>query len=1038
MGTLKTIEDHRDLILLAEIGALIHDLGKLSKEFVIQQSIECYKTQKTYCPECEFHHEKILTDSANFLRSTLVNLLQDSKWRLRLQSNMINQLKQAPEHLGHFISSHTNIKSGVGLLALVARCDQVDSGVDKGALQNSAKQSCANTQMTSAFGYEHGLSLDSGRDNLKMVREELCTSLEDMLSRLLSSNTPLSSEDRAKILRAIRNAYRQALGETRRAANDVTLWNHTYSVASLQKAALAQVLLKGEWPKDLRKELQWRILRLTFNGLQFLEHAHRTPDILGRLQVVQKALDNVRTLLEVTLPLGNEIYRDENGSAFIVPNANNLLEIKDNQGKSLSNRIVEEFDKELRGEIWLDLSNEWFSNPSRYAVELGRLLNKPLPPLTADPQLTWNQWETREGVEVCTVCTLRPIEPSTEAIERNVCDICERRRGSRAKQWINNMRTTIWTDEVADTNGLLALVVGYFDLTAWLKGLFSSSVLAQKPPVDRSYGKIVSQLAEELRQNVKPCNSNPSLLQQLAPEAFCQPAQDFYQAMVEERDIHDLATTVAPDDYRLKAELLFFFLLRKNPSFGRISRIWETTRSFWQEVLPTDESVNPCLSIVSQKAQKTGPRLEIRGTVRSKQQGAILHPYSTYELVLPREVRLSVIWDKSKERFVTTDNLWYLSKTEQLGKDVRLCLQDHKGKQLRLEESVGYDSADRMWGAIEIQDVMEILDSSYIPVIPILAEPRTFMALVPADKSLEIAKAIKEKYEREMGKVRNRLPLHLGIVYAGRRTPLRAVLDAGRRMLKVPAWPENGWHVEEVQDGIAENSSTLPKGFQSDPHFSQWRCIRLSRDGYQVVWQVPLRMGDGVTEDDWYPYVFFDAAVEPVDRQRRLQTINPWTNKNGWLVHTSELQKDDTVYFMPATLDFEFLDTTSRRFEIAYDDQGQRRNPRKRTRPYLLDDLSRLKKLWREMSRLEKSQRRQVIAIIETIRETWFGDDQEGKSLTDNVFRQFVHDTLANAAWPKNYSWENIPNSQREELITAGAKGELADLAELHLQILKE
>lgn len=289
MGTLKTIEDHRDLILLAEIGALIHDLGKLSKKFVIQQSIEC-KTKKTYCPECEFDHEKILAHPTDFLRPTLVNLLQDSKWRLRLQSNMINQLKQTPEHLGHFISSHTNIHSGVVLLALVARCDQVDSGVDKGALQNSAKQSCINTQMTSAFGYEHGLSLDSGRDNLEMVREELCTLLENMLNQLLSSNTPLSSEDRAKILRTIRNAYRQALGETRRAANDVTLWNHTYSVASLQKAALAQVLLKGEWLKDLRKELQWRILRLTFNGLQFLEHAHRTPDILGRLQVVQKHL----------------------------------------------------------------------------------------------------------------------------------------------------------------------------------------------------------------------------------------------------------------------------------------------------------------------------------------------------------------------------------------------------------------------------------------------------------------------------------------------------------------------------------------------------------------------------------------------------------------------------------------------------------------------------------------------------------------------------------------------------------------------------
>jgi hypothetical protein len=31
---LQTLEQHRDLIVLAEIGALIHDIGKLSEEFV--------------------------------------------------------------------------------------------------------------------------------------------------------------------------------------------------------------------------------------------------------------------------------------------------------------------------------------------------------------------------------------------------------------------------------------------------------------------------------------------------------------------------------------------------------------------------------------------------------------------------------------------------------------------------------------------------------------------------------------------------------------------------------------------------------------------------------------------------------------------------------------------------------------------------------------------------------------------------------------------------------------------------------------------
>ena len=40
MENLKKLMEHRDAILLAEIGALIHDLGKLSEEFVKAHSIK--------------------------------------------------------------------------------------------------------------------------------------------------------------------------------------------------------------------------------------------------------------------------------------------------------------------------------------------------------------------------------------------------------------------------------------------------------------------------------------------------------------------------------------------------------------------------------------------------------------------------------------------------------------------------------------------------------------------------------------------------------------------------------------------------------------------------------------------------------------------------------------------------------------------------------------------------------------------------------------------------------------------------------------
>ena len=54
------------------------------------------------------------------------------------------------------------------------------------------------------------------------------------------------------------------------------------------------------------------------------------------------------------------------------------------------------------------------------------------------------------------------------------------------------------------------------------------------------------------------------------------------------------------------------------------------------------------------------------------------------------------------------------------------------------------------------------------------------------------------------------------------------------------------------------------------------------------------------------------------------------------------------------------------------------------------------------------------------------------------MFRQFVTDTLAGAEWPKSQPWGGISREWRDKLVQAGASGELADLVELHMEILKE
>jgi hypothetical protein len=303
------------------------------------------------------------------------------------------------------------------------------------------------------------------------------------------------------------------------------------------------------------------------------------------------------------------------------------------------------------------------------------------------------------------------------------------------------------------------------------------------------------------------------------------------------------------------------------------------------------------------------------------------------------------------------------------------------------------------------------------------------MALVPADRSLDILQQIKLKYEREMGKVRNRLPLHLGAVYFSRRTPLRAALDAGQAMLKRQSVPRI-WQVTATQQGALPSAkSQLAAGTHQ---FQHTITLTLQEGGNTIDWHVPAVMGDGTTPDNWYPYVFFqqdsNGNSQPTGRQRAFNDTH-----GKWLVHAGDLQVGDQVTFVPSTFDFEFLDTTARRFEIHYDADGRRAS--RRTRPFYLEDLDRLETLWGYLKQLQPAQRYQVVSTIEATREAWHGTDSNGQSLTDPVFRQFVADTLAGAEW-RGDAWQS--QDARDRLIQAGVRGELADLLELRMEIMKE
>ena len=682
-----------------------------------------------------------------------------------------------------------------------------------------------------------------------------------------------------------------------------------------------------------------------------------------------------------------------------------------------------------------------------------------------------------------------------KAEERNICCICMDRRAGVAKKWAEKeLNKTVWLDEVADRNGRLALIVGQCNLEDFVRSNFyphkncsqskttylhTVTFLNGTPPDGHMFtinDKVYTWQADQsvlsgekklspLRKNNLIVNAPPLLMHITVQEVTV--AGDKLSLTVQEnltttflvdsqvkcgaqdflvKGAHSLETVDEAGKQNILRDVLwdttYPFIIQekpkktnvlkiishgagaKNESFARLRRIWQTTKVFWQTALDeTDAEGNPILPIVSH-------RLEI---VPQNRHTVDFGDYHAYDLKLTNSVKLSVVWDPDNKRFITCDNLEYLCKPELLGKPVIEFLQG----ELTIEEPSGYGSRNKEWEKITVDKVSEIENSSYNPVIPILAEPRTFMALVPADKAIDVVQAIKTKYEREMGKVRNRLPLHMGAVYFHRRTPLRAALDAGRRMLKydLGKLKDQLWTVESI-----EPASTLPDGLtKGTRQFDHTIALKIkNEESRSLTWYVPARMADGKTDDNWYPYVFIPNDVS--NRQRIFKAVRPnsdRTTEECWLIHAAELQAaGDQVYFTPATFDFQWLDSAGERFEIAYNNGNRRNQP---LRPYLLDELTTIRQAWNTIAGkggLTANQIYSLRDLIETKRENWqvTAEDwvQDCKPQT-GMFWQFCRNAIINA------NWKNMPVREEINLLTEWAVScLLADVIHLYMGVMKQ
>lgn len=942
-------DKQRDAILLLEVAGLLHDLGKLSNGFLKAQD---KSTGFPYDYESIADPNRVFPSITSSVSKRFDEMRKNaSKPAVEAPFNDRKDITgnlQAHSLQGWDLQSYTLAELLLGQFAArqlapillrsfePARLIRFIHGVahyEKETPEDRNKQDYASTYSSSPFGSEEHISVDTPGADLTDALIKL--PLSKLTVSLAVSARP--SSERLKWFAEVEDLLARGIADTQRPTNEVSLWDWGFAVATMTKAAATWIFKNGWSPTFDPKDLPYQTLRINLDILERYSHSDKLTDLLGIRDALDKGFRDVRTLLEETYAFGNRFYHDETGSYYLLPQIFNDDELSD-----LRRQIQAQFPPDLRPQVHLaeavtageldrdkSLSRKLVANPREQALKEAKDA-----PVRSDNNLhlfqsEWSPDHRPKNAEICTVCGVRPVgyprknsEPEVEsqlrnwanqgkAEERNVCRICLDRRGRRAEEWATSgLDGTIWTDEVADDNGRLALFVGKLGLEDWLDG--------------------------KLLETIK---------------------------------VKDNTT--------------------KNPSPARLYRIAETARAFWkhatEKLMPDSVRLRPF-----RLALYPPDRLD-------------LGDFHVYELEV-NGVGLSVVWDKPHGCLVTADNLMYFGKRCGVKEDAFASWLE--GRTFELSEPSAFLQPGERLTKVTVERT-EIL-GGYLPAIPILAEPSVCLMLVPADKTLELVRAVKQEYEKEMGRVRDRLPLHVGLIFCHRRTPIRTVLEAGRAMLKLNANDEwEGWRL------LKKNSPTTTE------------CELTFDNG--ITWRIPVVAGDGTTKDEWYPRIYQGDSRSDAQVRHVLDLEVPDLNTSP--------QQGSKVWVKPSRFDFEFLDVSGRRFEIHYDANGRRPRP---TRPFYLEDLDRFGGLWELMKRLAVSQRHQAIHTIEATREMWYGDDQEQRSKHDSVFQQFAADTLAGADWPKSQPWKKIPPEWRERLIKSGIMGELADLAELHMEILKE
>ncbi|MGQ4875971.1 MAG: CRISPR-associated protein Csx11 [Promethearchaeia archaeon] len=945
LKNLKKLKNKRDEILLTEIGAYLHLIGRYCKEF-----IETYSEPK----KINYDYKKVCENNIFFENSELRSLFTDNIWGNKLSLENLGISNGSEEkyiiNFCDFINEHTrsgNQNNYKCFCKILTDAHGIVSGIDK-ALAGGIKgtrQKIPYIFRSSAFGYETKIELyesyrndiknNTKKSNSKNVKKKnfktkFLEELQGILEKIRDNQSSLNQinfEIYCQFKKIIFKYYPLTIGETRRPINEISLLDYAHLIASLTKSNLVKMILTGKWYNPLDKKIRpnWRILCINIDIIGLISRGIKIGDIFGNKREIESILNIIKFKLEFVYPIGNELYRDSTGIYFSCPDLN------DKELEDFKNKIK----KIIRKLNFTDFNfHIEVSKPSRSITIISEMIDNGQKEIYYHYKYNIQKFlkhkdkiKDDEIKDICSICRIR-LKKSSDTR----CDKCNSRYENRVKTWLENPKNTIWMDEIADHNGRVALLLGMFDLKNWLSGDFLNTFLSRTFSSWRENNESVCtklniESIDDLRREFnnliidenRELDSNQiKLLKSLiSVREIKNFKDDIYYPLIERDSSINIEKLKSSED---KAKAIVRLLFRKHPSPARLYRIWNSTYKFikneiFENILKNIKFKTNFFK-ESIRRKRILFKLKLETSLNEKLENSTL-------LLEVNSLVLNIFCiDVKNQKFISIENLEYAFQN--FGKEFNEILENFKNKTCKLK----LDNKEIVNGIIiQCHIIEDEKFNDYYPWLKIYDFPDRFMMLVPASKSINIMKKIIKKYDIYFSKVKDRLPLHLGIVFFPRKMPLYTVIDSGEKILTTFKEKSRDLDAKVINFKVNENYKSVKVR------------LKLFNEIFQKnnkIFNLKMRYntGDPDVDDIWHPYIRIN---HPKNIEERKLFI-----KEPPCIHIKKLKENDEIKIRPSLFSYINLDSNIRRFESG-------------NKVMLIEDFKDMIKIWNYLKYLYKN-----------------------------------------------------------------------------------